>query len=90
MTAATNGPCLLGRAPALLLRRETAIPVRIAETLALNETQARHAHGIELLLRSRHAHLAGDSGSPAPRGQPAGAMRTVAPAGAMIDAWTSV
>jgi hypothetical protein len=35
----------------------------------MDGTQARYAPRIELLLRSRHAHLADDSGSPAPRGK---------------------
>jgi hypothetical protein len=46
----------------------------------MDETQARYAHRIALLLRSRHAHLADDDRSPAMRGQQ----------GHRIDSWNPV
>jgi hypothetical protein len=44
----------------------------------MDKTQARYAHRIALLLRSRHAHLADDNRSPATRGERASRKRSPA------------
>jgi hypothetical protein len=49
-------------------RVAASISALFAPMPAQDETQARYAHRIALLLSSRHAHLADDNRSPAMRG----------------------